>query len=30
MRGNHHQMFLDRNSDEIIKFIDGWLQKNIR
>ena len=29
MRGNH-QMFLDRNSDEIIKFIDGWLQKNIR
>jgi hypothetical protein len=22
-------MFLDRNSDEVIKFIDGWLKKNI-
>jgi hypothetical protein len=22
-------MFLDRNSDEIIKFIDNWLRKNI-
>ena len=29
IHGNHHQMFLDRNSDEIIKFIDGWLRKNI-
>jgi len=30
IRGNHHQMFLDRNSDEIIKFVDEWLRKNIR
>jgi hypothetical protein len=25
-----HEMFLDRNSDEIIKFIDGWLNKNLK
>jgi len=24
-----HEMFLDRNSDEIVKFIDNWLRKNI-
>lgn len=30
LRGNHHQMFLDKNSDEIIKWVDGWLRKNIR
>jgi hypothetical protein len=24
-----HEMFLDRNSDEVIKFIDTWLRKNI-
>ena len=24
-----HEMFLDRNSDIIIKFIDDWLNKNI-
>jgi len=30
MRGNPHQMFLERNSDEITKCIDGWLQENIR
>jgi pimeloyl-ACP methyl ester carboxylesterase len=29
IRGNMHEMFLDRNSDEVIKFIDGWLRKNI-
>jgi pimeloyl-ACP methyl ester carboxylesterase len=29
IHGNQHEMFLDRNSDEIIKFIDGWLRKNI-
>ena len=30
IHGNAHEMFLDRNSDEIIKFIDGWLRKNIK
>jgi len=29
IRGNMHEMFLDRNSDEIVKFIDNWLRKNI-
>ncbi len=29
IHGNMHEMFLDRNSDEVIKFIDGWLRKNI-
>jgi hypothetical protein len=24
-----HEMFLDRNSDAVMKFIDGWLQKDI-
>jgi pimeloyl-ACP methyl ester carboxylesterase len=30
IHGNMHEMFLDRNSDEIIKFIDGWINKNIK
>ena len=30
IKGNMHEMFLDRNSDEVIKFIDGWMNKNIR
>jgi pimeloyl-ACP methyl ester carboxylesterase len=30
IHGNMHEMFLDRNSDEVIKFIDGWLNKNIK
>ena len=30
IHGNMHEMFLDRNSDEIIKFIDGWLNKNLK
>ena len=30
IRGNMHEMFLDRNSDEVIKFIDGWLVKNVK
>jgi len=30
IRGNHHQMFLDRNSDQIIKWVDEWLKKNIK
>jgi hypothetical protein len=25
-----HEMFLDRNSDAVMKFIDGWLQKDIK
>jgi len=25
-----HEMFLDRNSDEVVKFIDGWLNKNVK
>jgi pimeloyl-ACP methyl ester carboxylesterase len=29
IRGNQHEMFLDRNSDEIIKYIDDWLRKNV-
>jgi len=29
MRGNGHMMMLEKNSDEIIKFIDGWVQKNV-
>lgn len=30
IHGNMHEMFLDRNSDEIVKFIDGWLNKNLK
>ena len=30
IHGNMHEMFLDRNSDEIIKFIDGWINKNLK
>ena len=30
IHGNAHEMFLDRNSDEIIKFIDDWIRKNIK
>jgi pimeloyl-ACP methyl ester carboxylesterase len=30
IHGNMHEMFLDRNSDEVIKFIDGWLNKNVK
>ena len=30
IHGNMHEMFLDRNSDEIIKFIDDWIRKNIK
>jgi len=29
IHGNMHEMFLDKNSDDVIKFIDGWLRKNI-
>lgn len=30
IHGNMHEMFLDRNSDEVIRFIDGWLNKNLK
>jgi len=30
IHGNMHEMFLDRNSDEVIKFIDGWIGKNLK
>jgi pimeloyl-ACP methyl ester carboxylesterase len=30
IHGNMHEMFLDRNSDEVIKFIDDWLRKNVK
>src|SRR5437016_12012708 len=30
IHGNMHEMFLDRNSDEIVKFIDGWINKNLK
>jgi len=25
-----HEMFLDRNSQDVIKFIDTWLNKNVK
>jgi hypothetical protein len=28
--GNSHMMMLEKNSDEIIKFIVSWLQKNVQ
>jgi hypothetical protein len=30
IRGNMHEMFLDRNSDEIVRFIDGWLKTHVK
>jgi pimeloyl-ACP methyl ester carboxylesterase len=30
IHGNMHEMFLDRNSDVVIKYIDDWLRKNIK
>ena len=29
IRGNGHMMMLEKNSDDIIKFIDNWVQKNV-
>jgi hypothetical protein len=29
IKGNGHMMMLEKNSDDIIKFIDGWVQKNV-
>lgn len=28
--GNSHMMMLEKNSDDVIKFIVGWLQKNVQ
>ena len=28
--GNGHMMMLERNSDDIIRFIDGWVQENLQ
>ena len=30
IKGNMHEMFLDRNSQDVIKFIDGWVNKNVK
>jgi pimeloyl-ACP methyl ester carboxylesterase len=30
IHGNMHEMFLDKNSLEVIKFIDGWVGKNVK
>jgi hypothetical protein len=30
IHGNMHEMFLDRNSQEVIKFIDGWIANNVK
>ena len=29
LQGNGHMMMLEKNSDDIIKFIAGWLEKNV-
>ena len=28
IRGNSHMMMLEKNSDDVIKFIAGWIQKH--
>jgi len=28
IRGNSHMMMLEKNSDDVIKFIVSWIQKN--
>jgi hypothetical protein len=30
IKGNMHEMFLDRNSLDVIKYIDGWMNKNVK
>jgi pimeloyl-ACP methyl ester carboxylesterase len=30
IHGNMHEMFLDKNSVEVIKYIDGWVAKNVK
>jgi len=29
IRGNSHMMMLEKNNDQVINFITGWLQKNV-
>jgi pimeloyl-ACP methyl ester carboxylesterase len=28
--GNAHEMMIEKNSDQIVKFIDDWIRKNVR
>jgi hypothetical protein len=28
--GNAHEMMIEKNSDEIVRFIDGWIRENVR
>jgi pimeloyl-ACP methyl ester carboxylesterase len=30
IHGNMHEMFLDKNSDQVIAFIDDWMRKNVK
>jgi hypothetical protein len=30
MLGNAHEMMIERNSDEVIAFIEGWIRENVR
>jgi hypothetical protein len=30
MRGNGHEMFFEKNSDDIIRFIENWIQQNVK
>ena len=30
IHGNMHEMFLDKNSVEVIKYIEGWVGKNVK
>lgn len=30
LHGNGHEMFFEKNSDEIIKFVEEWIQKNVK
>jgi len=30
IRGNMHEMVVDKNSVEVIKFTDGWVGKNVK
>ncbi|HEY1865873.1 MAG TPA: alpha/beta hydrolase [Candidatus Acidoferrales bacterium] len=30
INGNGHEMFFEKNSDQIIKFLDDWMRKNVK
>jgi pimeloyl-ACP methyl ester carboxylesterase len=30
IKGNSHMMMLEKNSDEVIRFIDGWIKDNVK